>query len=385
MSYKMEENDEHMNEDNEEEYEEPEDPNESAIRLGISQTPFEELLNLSDKLGTKRYNETIVSKIDTNFAKNKSKRNDNSFKRVNKNRPQEISSKRPVNQVREVFQIKKNKDIERRDPRFEEGSGRFSESVFSKTYGFLNDIRDKETNELKKMLKKTVNEEKKQELKYLLQRIKNQKTSEQMKQNRKELETNVRNKLSEETGSKNTFVNKSTLKRLELVEKYKQLKKSGKLKQYLEKKRKRNATRERKKRDPRFEEGSGRFSESVFSKTYGFLNDIRDKETNELKKMLKKTANEEKKQELKYLLQRIKNQKTSEQMKQNRKELETNVRNKLNEETGSKNTFVNKSTLKRLELVEKYKQLKKSGKLRQYLEKKRKRNATRERKKFINN
>ncbi|CAG2176269.1 unnamed protein product [Oppiella nova] len=226
MSYQRHETHEEYDETNEEyednehspeEAEEPEDPNEDAIRLGISQTPFEELLKLSDKLGTKRYNETIVSKLSKNVVQNKRGRDGNQFKRANKNRPQEISSKKAVQQLREVFQTKKKTEIERRDPRFEEGSGRYSESVFNKTYDFLNDIRNKEMKELKKMLKKTKSDDKRQELQYLLQRMTNQRTSEQMKQKRKQLETNVRNKLSEEMGSTDkkskTFVNKSTLKR----------------------------------------------------------------------------------------------------------------------------------------------------------------------------
>jgi len=255
MSFKSfraeEEYEERNEEDCEESGEQPEeDPNEEAIRLKLSETPFEELIKLSDKLGTKLYNETIISKMRTNVVNTKAKRNENSFKRLNKNRPQEISSKKTVKQLREVFATKKSKDIERRDPRFEEQSGRYSDNVFDKTYGFLNDIRDKEMNELKKMLKKTKSEDKRQELNYLLQRMKNQRSSDQMKRKRKQLETNIRHKLTEELGTKsvkNTFVNKSTLKRLELMEKYKQLKKSGKLDKYLEKKRKRNANRERKK------------------------------------------------------------------------------------------------------------------------------------------
>lgn len=165
------------------------------------------MIKLKEKLGTKVYNETIVSKMDKNFNKNKS---NNSFKRINKNRPQEMSSKKPTKQLREVFPIKKSeKELkQRRDPRFQEECGQYSANVFDKTYSFLNDIRDKEINELKKILKKTKNEDKKQELNYLLQRMKNQKTSEQMIQNRKQIETNVRNKLNEEIGGKNVFVNK---------------------------------------------------------------------------------------------------------------------------------------------------------------------------------
>ncbi|XP_054153675.1 ribosomal RNA processing protein 36 homolog [Oppia nitens] len=252
-------------EEEEEEEEEDEEENEKTLRNELSKTPFEELLKLSDKMGTKRYHETIVTKFTANNEQKKviQKNNNNEriMKRANKNRPQEISSKRPVSQLRKVFPIKK-KNVEtddRIDPRFDDRSGKYSESVFNKTYSFINDMRDKELNELKKMLKKTKNEEKRKELQFLLQRMKNQKISHEMKQKKKQIETNIRNKLKEELTDKDsddkslskkrkkTFVNKSTLKRLELVERFKDLKKSGKLDKYLEKKRKRNAMRERKK------------------------------------------------------------------------------------------------------------------------------------------
>ena len=67
--------------------------------------PFKELIELKEKLGTKVKNETIVSKMDKNFNKNKS---NNSFKRLNKNRPQEMSSKKPTKQLTKVFQIIKS-------------------------------------------------------------------------------------------------------------------------------------------------------------------------------------------------------------------------------------------------------------------------------------
>lgn len=263
---------------------EEEEKNDDALRLGeshescppsghhfgsvpeLSQTPFEELLKLRDKLGTKAYDETIVRKLDKSVAKNKNNKNQ-VFKRANKNRPQEMSSKKPVGGVREVFAVKKKTEEQlRRDPRFEEQSGHFSQNVFDKTYAFLKEKKLKELNDLKKMLKRTKDEDKRKELSYLLQRMNNQMMAEEIKQKKKQIETNVRKDLSQELGTKKTFVNKckhfcrlpsllslifhslsATLKRLELVDRFKQLKKSGKLKKYLEKKRKRNAMRERKK------------------------------------------------------------------------------------------------------------------------------------------
>jgi ribosomal RNA-processing protein 36 len=144
---------------------------------------------------------------ENNGNKNRSKKC--SFKRINKNRPQETSSKRPVSQFREVFQIKKNSvETERRDPRFDEKCGSFNEKVFKQTFSFLNDIKDKEMNDLKKLLKKTKNETKRKEIEYLLQRLQNQRTAQEEKEDKKERELEIRRTLAKESGNKLSFVNK---------------------------------------------------------------------------------------------------------------------------------------------------------------------------------
>ena len=55
--------------------------------------PFEELIKLKQKLGTKVYNSTVLgieSKVKRDIPAERS------FKRENKNRPREMSSKKPV-------------------------------------------------------------------------------------------------------------------------------------------------------------------------------------------------------------------------------------------------------------------------------------------------
>ncbi|GAA0176007.1 hypothetical protein LIER_42008 [Lithospermum erythrorhizon] len=77
--------------------------------------------------------------------------------RANKNRPMEMSAKKPVSRFREIIQVPK-KVV--RDPRFESLSGNFDDEGFKKRYNFLyeNDL-PAEKEDLKKQLKKATDPE----------------------------------------------------------------------------------------------------------------------------------------------------------------------------------------------------------------------------------
>ncbi|KAJ2920362.1 hypothetical protein MD484_g194, partial [Candolleomyces efflorescens] len=72
-------------------------------------------------------------------------------KRINKNAPMEVTSKKPVTRKRTVVEVPK---IVARDPRFLPMSGDFKPEVFSKSYGFLNDAHKTELQTLKEHLKR---------------------------------------------------------------------------------------------------------------------------------------------------------------------------------------------------------------------------------------
>ena len=73
-----------------------------------------------------------------------------SFNRLNKNRPQELSSKKPISTFRNIFQSKKKEFI---DPRFSSAFGEYKPELFRKSYGFINDIRLREKDVIFKKLK----------------------------------------------------------------------------------------------------------------------------------------------------------------------------------------------------------------------------------------
>lgn len=125
---------------------------------------FEELQKLKEKLGSKIYNETI-------FGKNNRKPKSN-FKRANKNRPREMSSKRPVKIENHLISVKKQAPP--RDPRFDPLCGAYDKKSFKANYNFLKDLRKKERQELQKEYENTTDPQRQRKIKLLMQRLDNQ-------------------------------------------------------------------------------------------------------------------------------------------------------------------------------------------------------------------
>lgn len=121
---------------------------------------FEDLQKLKQTIGAKVYNETV-------FGKNNAKKQ-TSFKRANKNRPREMSSKRPVKIVNDAIPVKKTIP---RDPRFDPLCGSYDEKSFKSNYGFINELKRNEKKELQKELEATEDPERKRKIKLLIQRL----------------------------------------------------------------------------------------------------------------------------------------------------------------------------------------------------------------------
>lgn len=155
--------------------------------------------------------------------------------RANKNRPREVSAKRP-----EPKQLKK---IVRRDPRFDDRCGSLNLDEFQESYKFLEEVHEQEKKVLAREIKRTKDEESREQLKKLQQRIQNQDNAKKEKEYEEKIKKSLVEEQLEKTG--NRFINKSKLKQAKLVEKFKDLQKSGKLDKYLERKRKKNASKER--------------------------------------------------------------------------------------------------------------------------------------------
>ncbi|XP_070577301.1 ribosomal RNA processing protein 36 homolog isoform X2 [Ptychodera flava] len=212
----------------------------ALIRKELSEVPFGELQKLKEKVGTKVYNKAMLGRDEGSTTKDLQKKK---FKRENKNRPREISSKVRVPRLREVVTVQKQV---RRDPRFDDLSGEYKEELFDKGYSFVADIRKREKRKVEQAHKKATDESK-HELGSLLQRMNDQEKSAKLKQDKKRRELELKRKMRElaKDGKTPFFLKKSDKRKLELAERYRELKTKGQLDKYMAKKRKKNAKKDK--------------------------------------------------------------------------------------------------------------------------------------------
>ncbi|KAL4237417.1 rRNA biogenesis protein rrp36 [Mactra antiquata] len=211
----------------------------AVLKRELANIPLQDLIKVKEKIGLKVFNKLM-------HGETLEKKRKKEFKRENKNRPMEISSKRRVPILR---QTGVTKEMVRRDPRFDDLSGEYREEHFLKDYSFINDIKDKERELIQAKMRKTKDENKRHEMGRLLSKMKQQQQSDNAKQKKMELEKLWKEKEKQliKDGKNPYFLKKSEKKKLELAEKYKELKESGKIEKYLSKKLKKNAQKERKK------------------------------------------------------------------------------------------------------------------------------------------
>ncbi|PQM33587.1 rRNA biogenesis protein rrp36-like [Prunus yedoensis var. nudiflora] len=143
--------------------------------------------------------------------------------RANKNRPMEVSCKKPVTRFREIIQGSK-KVV--RDPRFESLCGTLDVDGFRKRYDFLfaNEL-PAEREELQKQVKKSKDPEVIEELKKRISWIDKQLKSESAKRTEAAILAKHKQKEREaaKQGKQPFFLKKSEIRKKRLMEKYKQL------------------------------------------------------------------------------------------------------------------------------------------------------------------
>ncbi|XP_023535518.1 ribosomal RNA processing protein 36 homolog [Cucurbita pepo subsp. pepo] len=166
-------------------------------------------------------------------------------RRANKNRPMEVSSKKPVGRFREVIQAPKSMV---RDPRFESLTGSLDVEGFKKRYSFIYENNlPAEKEELKKQLRKTNDSNVVEELKKQLSWIDKQFKSDSTKRVDAAILANHKKKEREAAkhGKKPFYLKKSEIRKQRLTEKYNTLKSTGKLDAYMERRRRKNAAKDR--------------------------------------------------------------------------------------------------------------------------------------------
>ncbi|KAF8062657.1 ribosomal RNA processing protein 36 [Scenedesmus sp. PABB004] len=169
-----------------------------------------------------------------------------SFHRESKNRPQELSSKRPVSRFREVIQVAKHPA---KDPRFDAtiGGAPFDRARFAARYGFLYDeVLPAERAAVKDALKKEKREGKRRELAAQLTRLQQQLADERARRKSEALgkEWKAQEKAAVAGGKAPFFLGRGAQRTRQLVSRYEELKSAGQLDKFMEKRRKKNAAKD---------------------------------------------------------------------------------------------------------------------------------------------
>ncbi|CAN2391909.1 ribosomal RNA processing, partial [Pristimantis euphronides] len=204
----------------------------------LSSLSFEEMISFQSKVGRKAFYKTVQSSRRGKLAAN--------VTQLDKNRPLEISSKEAVPFLRKVVPAKK---MMQRDPRFDDLSGEFKPGVFEKTYSFLDEVKKKEKEVLEKKLRKARDPALRDQLQQLLRRRNQQEEAAKQKQRLQERQAAFKRQQREraQQGKKPFYLKKGDIRKLELADRYQELKKKGKVESFLSKKRKRNSMKDRRR------------------------------------------------------------------------------------------------------------------------------------------
>ncbi|XP_005072517.1 ribosomal RNA processing protein 36 homolog isoform X1 [Mesocricetus auratus] len=207
-------------------------------KADTSDMSFEELLELQSRGGPKACKQVVA-------GRSPEKQSPKPVCVADKHRPLEMSAKVRVPFLRQVVPISKKVA---RDPRFDDLSGEYNPEIFDKTYQFLNDIRAKEKELVKKQLKKHRSGKEHERLQQLLHRMEQQEMAQQERKQQQELRLALKQerRALAQQGHRPYFLKKSEERQLALAEKFKELKRSKKLESFLSRKRRRNAGKDRK-------------------------------------------------------------------------------------------------------------------------------------------
>ncbi|KAJ2617210.1 rRNA biogenesis protein rrp36 [Coemansia sp. RSA 1365] len=187
--------------------------------------------------------ETISNKASYGMRSGRDQTNE--LHRESKKMPSIMSSKRPVGRFRQVVDMPNPRS---RDPRFDSLSGHLNEDLFEKSYEFLEKQQQEEMEELRKQAGKLKNKNpgEAQRIQKALGSLQSQAAAKQQKKRMQELKRTHRKMETEavKQGKNPYFLGRRDLKDLEVAQKFNKLKDSSKLDKFLEKRRKRNATKD---------------------------------------------------------------------------------------------------------------------------------------------
>lgn len=171
-------------------------------------------------------------------------------KRSKKSRPREMSSKAPVPVGRDrclglANDFDRNRSVKRFDPRFEEHCGDLRDEHVERNYAFVQGLREKRRKELEGIVSKDRSSAgASEELRRMAEDDHHRKTI----LRRREILKNVRKEEKDavKRGKRPYFLKEKDIRNLEMKAKFDDLKKSGGIKKYIEKRRRRIASKDKK-------------------------------------------------------------------------------------------------------------------------------------------
>jgi ribosomal RNA-processing protein 36 len=221
---------------------------------------FGDLLKIRNTVGSKAFHSSIkqINKSDPVEAEVVEKEEPSSFtlnskfekkpvdvkakkpeakERRSKNAPQEVTSKKPVTRRRMIL----NTEVKARDPRFDSLTGTYNPALFERSYGFVHDLQAQELAAQKKALRGSTDETLRKQTDVLESAIKLREHLRKKQESRREWKKKEAELV--QSGKKPYFVKKSVERTQRLVGQFANIPKD-KIDKVLEKKRKRNASKQ---------------------------------------------------------------------------------------------------------------------------------------------
>ena len=146
--------------------------------------------------------------------------------------------------------------IRKRDPRFDNLSGKLNRGHWETAYNFIDDYKKTELQQIRSVVKKTKDLDAKAQLESELSREQNRVAERQQWKERREIvqehRRNERKAIAEGKKSKPYHLSRQGLKKATLEKKFETLKKRGNLDKYMEKRRKKNSQKDRRRMPQNF-------------------------------------------------------------------------------------------------------------------------------------
>ena len=192
---------------------------------------------------------------DEEVTRQRKKQKTSSSNKKSRHAPAIMSSKQAVTRYRVVVPDSEVSHIRKRDPRFDNLSGKLNRGHWETAYTFIDDYKQSELEEMKRAAKNQKNDEegvaKRQQIEQDLSKEQNRVSERrQWKQERSIVQEHRRKERKAIAEGKKTtpyHLSRQGLKKAKLEKQFVDLKKKGKLDKYMEKRRKKNAMKDRRR------------------------------------------------------------------------------------------------------------------------------------------